>query len=180
MRRIAIGLLALAAVLGGFALWDLIRTSPGTSPEPKAWAHYSDRDFGWSVTYPVRFQLRPIEDDGDSRVTVDGFRVSNVRLAGVIRTSDLPPSAVALSLVHTVGGPAPRPVGRDTRLPLPDTRFQPRGKRQHRRVEIAANGLAFWGDVWIGPEASRADRIALRRIVRSLRFDPPPGAVATR
>jgi len=108
MRRIAIGLLAIAAALGGFALWDLVRESPPTSPEQKASAHYSDRDFGWSVTYPMRFQLRPIAEQ--SRVTLNGFLVSNVPLPDPprVRTLSLPPTAVAFRLVHSVGG-RPRP-----------------------------------------------------------------------
>lgn len=182
MRRIVIGLLGIAVVLVAFALWERVKTGEETETSA-AWAHYSDRDFGWSLTYPALFQLRPFHEQ--SRLTENGFLVSNVTLADPprVRTLSLPPTAVAFRLVHMVGGPAPDPDPEpvpDTRLPLADVRFLPRGQRAHRTFLVVRNGFGLRGDVWIGPEASRADRLMLTRIVRSLRFDQAPRAVSTR
>ncbi len=122
---------------------------------------------------------------GDGRVTSEGVRVTSFRpdlqapSGGTPPTGWLrsfPPSGVAVQIWTNIGGlPGPPPL-HDSPFPLTASSFsqvRPYAGGAEPRPwyrGVFGDGFGFAAAVWIGPQASPADRHAAWAVVRSLRF----------
>jgi hypothetical protein len=83
---------------------------------------------------------------------------------------------VAMLLYHRVGGLAPKMFGDEGRFPLAldglaaVAHERPADSGEWLRRPFQANGADFVLETWAGDDASKTERLALARVVRSLRF----------
>lgn len=179
---------ALAVVVVAGAL-GLVRAF-GPAPGSPGWvanhrtSRFTDPTFGWSIRVPAGLGARHFRS-GDMRVTSDGVRVtsfppdlgapgSGTPPMGWLRS--FPADGVAVQIWANQGGPPAPPPLRDSAFPLARSSF-----RQFRPYvggaeprpwycDCFGDGFSFNAAVWIGPDASRAERHAAWAVVRSLRF----------
>jgi hypothetical protein len=158
----------------------------GSGAEPKSSAGTANRvyrssDFGFHFSYPAGLRAHDFHRDY-TMVSFRGAVVTNEAAgrnfvdayAGAL--SKLPPRSAVLSIRHTDGGPMPWLEEREAHFPLRASSFAPvrhvtipRGASWRERG-FAANGWNLVADVYFAPLASQSDRVAIWRVVSSLRF----------
>ncbi len=178
--------LAVMVVLGTLGLVKALSPAPG-SP---GWVanhragRFTDQNYGWSIRVPAGLGARHFRS-GDQRVTSDGVRVTNfppdlrapstgTPSMGWLRS--FPADGVAVQIWTNQGGPPWPPPLRDSAFPLVPSSFSRArpyvGGTEPRPwyCDCYGDGFSFNAVVWIGPDASRAERHAAWTVVRSLRF----------
>lgn len=177
----ALAIVVLAA--GTFALVQ------GSSPAPRPAVtnrpgHFVDPGLGWSIRVPAGMAAQHFLSTG--RVTADGVRVTSFPPDLHAPSTGTPPmgwlrqfpaDGVAVQIWSDQGGPvAAAPPLRDSTFPLSPSSFQRvspyiGGSEPHPWYRgLSGDGFSLTAAVWIGPQASRADRQAVWTVVRSLRF----------
>jgi hypothetical protein len=183
---------ALAVVVVAGTLGLVRAFSP--APSSRNWVvnHYAGRftdpSYGWSIRVSAGLGARHFRT-GDGRITSDGVRVTsfppNLQAPnegtlpmGWLRS--FPANGVAVQIWINEGGPLAAPPLRDTAFPLARSSFS------HTRPYVGGpeprpwycdcygDGISFNAAVWIGPDASQAERHAAWAVVRSLRFPALP------
>jgi hypothetical protein len=144
--------------------------------------HFIDPSFGWSIRVPAGLGARQFRST--ERVTSDGVRVTSFRpdlrapsngtpSMGWLRS--FPADGVAVQIWSDLG-PVWAPPLRDSAFPLSPASFRRTrpyvgGKEPHPQVSgFYRDGFPFAAAVWVGHDASRAERQAGWAVVRSLRF----------
>jgi hypothetical protein len=177
--------LAIALVTGTFALIRasgpaLVRPS---SPVPGQAGRFVDPQLGWSIAVPKGLRARHFVSVG--RVTSEGVRVTSFPPDLRAPSDGTPPmgwlrsfpvTGVAVQIWTSEGGPHGAPPLHDSSFPLRSSSFQ-RDRPYVGGSEprpwyraLSGDGFGFAAAVWIGLDASRADRQAAWAVVRSLRF----------
>jgi hypothetical protein len=157
--------------------------SPGWVASHRA-GRVTDPSFGWSIRVPAGLGARHFRN-GDLRVTSDGFRVTNFPPDLGAPSSGTPPTGwlrsfpadgVAVQIWSLQGGPPGPPPLRDSAFPLARSSFSRArpyvgGKEPSPWYRsFSGDGFGLGAAVWIGPDASPAERNAAWAVVRSLRF----------
>jgi len=158
----------------------------GSGVEPKSSAGTANRiyrssDFGFHFSYPAGLRAHDFHRDY-TRVSFRGAVVTNEAAgrdfvdANARDLSKLPSRSAVLLIQHMEGGPMPWLEKREAQFPLQASSFGsvrhvnlPRGASWRERW-FAANGWNLVADVYFGPLASQSDRVAIWRVVSSLRF----------
>jgi hypothetical protein len=177
--------LAVAVVLGTLAL---VRAFGPASVQPGSPAHrqagrLTDPSFGWSIRYPAGMEVAHFRCT-EGLITCDGVRVTNFLPDIQARSTYTPPmswlrsfpaNGVAVQIEFSERLPAPPPL-RDSAFPLSPSSFRQTrpyvgGKEPHPWSRgFWGDGFPFTATVWVGHDASRAERHAAWAVVRSLRF----------
>jgi hypothetical protein len=177
--------LAVVLVAGTLGLIKAISSAPGPGwVANQRTGRFTDQRFGWSIRVPAGMGAHHFRT-GDFRVTSDGIRVTNFPPDLGAPSSGTPPmgwlrsfpaDGVAVQIWNNEGGPATPPPLRDTAFPLARSSFS-RARPYVGGSEpspwyrgLYGDGFGFTAAVWIGPDASRAERHAAWAVVRSLRF----------
>jgi hypothetical protein len=178
--------LAVVVVAGTLGLVKALSPAPGRA----GWVashragSFTDQNYRWSIRVPARLGARHFRS-GDQRVTGDGVRVTSfppdlgapstgTPAMGWLRS--FPADGVAVQIWTLEGGPPGPPPLRDSAFPLSPSSFSRTrpyvgGTEPHPWYRgFYGDGFGFVAAVWIGPDASRADRHAAWAVVRSLRF----------
>jgi hypothetical protein len=177
--------LAVVVVAGTLALVRTFGPSPG---RPISLGHHQagrfvDQQWGWAIRVPKGLRAHHFRIPG--RVTMDGVRVTSfppdlrapsngTPPMGWLRT--FPADGVAVQIWTGEGGPVAAPPLRDSTFPLTRSSFSLSppyvGGTEPRPwyCDCSGDGISFAAAVWIGPDASRAERHAAWAVVRSLRF----------
>jgi hypothetical protein len=173
---VVIGTLALVRAFGPAA------RQPGSPAQGKA-GEFVDPGSGWTIRYPAGMQAAHFHSEG--RVTIDGVRVTSFPPDLRAPSASTPPmgwlrsfpaGGVAVQIWSSEGGPVAVPPLRDSTLPLPRSSFQRTrpyvgGKEPHPWYRgFFGDGFNFVATVWLGPQASPAERQAAWAVVRSLSF----------
>ena len=179
----ALAVVMVAGTLGLVGAFSSARGSPGWVANHRA-ARFTDPRYGWSIRVPAGLGARHFRS-GDTRVTSDGIRVTSfppdlgapgngTPPMGWLRS--FPANGVAVQIWISEGGPPGPPPLRDSVFPLARSSFS------HTRPYVGGteprpwycdcygDGFSFNAAVWIGPDASRAERHAAWAVVRSLGF----------
>jgi hypothetical protein len=191
---LVVGLTTTVALVVGVAVFATgggPSPAPGSSPSPTPTAGESQGRVyhdpaGWSLTVPRGWAVLPFRSSSDG-VESSGAQISNVALPepNVVRWAPpqadgrtLPATGVALVVGTQSGG------GRGPSGPVPDLPLEyPDGWSQGSAFAGAPTLDSIWfrgGDslfvatVKTGPDVAPADRDALRRMVRSIRFNGGP------
>ncbi|HEX9312573.1 MAG TPA: hypothetical protein VGA30_07085, partial [Actinomycetota bacterium] len=181
-QRLGAAAIALVAVaVGGYLAWAAFGPSH-VAPEAGGWRRHTDRQGGWTISYPARMRLTTFESN--EGVSTRGISIANFPAAGGGSSDRLrflrnfPSSGVLLQLWQTWGGPMRIPQARDTRFPLSLARlvigptYVGGAEPKPHYLSLVANGDLYRIAVWIGPAAPTADREAAAAMVASLRFLP--------
>jgi hypothetical protein len=179
----ALAVVLVAGTLGLVKAFSPAPGSPGWVASHRA-GRVTDPSFGWSIRVPAGLGARHFRN-GDLRVTSDGFRVTSFPPDLGAPSSGTPPTGwlrsfpadgVAVQIWSLEGGPPGPPPLRDSAFPLTRSSFSwtrpyVGGTEPHPWYRgFYGDGFGFAAAVWIGPDASRADRNAAWAVVRSLRF----------
>jgi hypothetical protein len=179
--RFAAALVALAVV--GASTYGLVRAFGPTAGHVVAGSQasrYVDPRFGWEIRYPRGMVAGHFESEG--LFTSDGARLTNfppdlrapstgTPAMGWLRS--FPADGVALQIWFGERLPGVPPL-RDSEFPLLPTSFDPTrpyvgGAEPPPLYRVFfADGFSFSAAVWIGPQASLADRQSIWDVVRSL------------
>jgi hypothetical protein len=158
-------------------------SSRSASPASGHAGRFVDPRLGWTIRVPAGLKARHFLSTG--RVTFGGVRVTSfppdLRAAsmgtppmGWLRS--FPAAGVAVQIWSGEGGPVAAPPLRDSTFPLSPSSFKRMrpyvgGTEPHPwYCDCSGDGISFNAAVWIGPRASRAERLAAWAVVRSLRF----------
>jgi hypothetical protein len=171
------------------AIYSSQRSAGLIKPSPSSRFSTYSNAFGWSMKYPNEWRLQPFHDV--HRVTFDGALVTNinhafvhVKIPGGFTTAwnlrDLPDNVVIVQFANVPTGIQVRPSGPDTPFPLSLDRAQPLPSQEYGgppAVQLYVKHGSYeryFLMVWMGPNASEADKRIAREIVASLRFDDAP------
>lgn len=160
----------------------LVRGAAGTG-EPRLSTHggsYKDPKFGWTIRYPRGLLVEHFT--AQFRWPLDGVRITNFTPHLEHRTGQEPemgwldrfPTTGVAAQIWYLGGPGRTPARGDG-LPLRRSSFLRappyfRGEPAPDYHPFAADGYGFSAAVWVGPDASQADKAAIWNVIRSLRF----------
>jgi hypothetical protein len=181
--RVGVMTVALVAVaVAGYGLWYGLGTlgrQPAGSGRDE-WKQYRNPRFGWTVKYPARMLSEHFESRG--LFTSDGIWIANFQADTSASAEDLrhlrkgfPRDGVLFQLWWGQRFPVHSDEP-DTQLPLSLDTFEqiPRyvGGKEPRPLykSFFQGGTPFSLAVWVGPEATAADRQAMADIVASVRF----------
>jgi hypothetical protein len=175
MRLIVLAAVAAsAALLAGVVLY---RSLGNSGNPPTGWAVYRDYH-RWRLSHPRAWRAQRVFIQ--CRVGMEGVLLTNAArglepICGNFDVSDAGASLVAVAFTTLEGGPDVTGTEPPTALPLslasmPLVRVDTRQLMRHRIV--LARGGRYILRAWIGRRASQADRVALRRVVASIRFPP--------
>jgi hypothetical protein len=181
-----VSIAGLIVVAGGS--YGLASAFGSTGPSHRVVSHegrYVDPRFGWTIRVPTGMVAGHFHSNGMD--TNDGVRISNFAPnldhsggtsppVGWLRS--MPADGVAVQIWFEERIPTVPPL-RDAKLPLPRQSFQLArgwpyvgGLPAPLYRTFFADGFPFAAAVWFGPRASRSDRQAIWRVVRSLHFPP--------
>ena len=179
----ALAVAVVAGTLGLVRAFSPAPGSPGWVANHRA-GRFADPSFGWSIRVPAGLGARHFRA-GDMRITSDGVRVTSFPPDLRAQSNGTPPmgwlrsfpaNGVAVQIWINEGGlPGPPPL-RDSAFPLAPSSFQRIrpyiGGTEPRPwyCDCYGDGFGFVAAVWIGPDASHAERRAAWAVVRSLRF----------
>jgi hypothetical protein len=180
---VGLGATALLMMLAISFLRNAVPPSPAATSPPAGHARHVYRDqAGWDVVVPPGWHVTPFHSSNHG-VFAAGAEISNLTLVSPTVVSwapiqadgrSFPKAAIALVVGTQEGGSvSPSPI---SDLPL----TYPEGWNEGSALPGAATLDAIWfrggGHVFVatvktGPDATPADRRALERIVRSIRFE---------
>ena len=137
---------------------------------------------GWAIVYPRDFHGVAISTSTDTALGEDEMILTNF-MPVPDGPSPVPSDGVLLSITtewnHVTGHVA---LGHDSRFPLriPATfKTHSTGWMQRAAFDFQGNGIGYHATLAAGPNARRADLVALERMVASISF-PPAGVTVTR
>jgi hypothetical protein len=145
---------------------------------------YIDPTYGWTVTPPASLRLRAFGTPATDRYVTTGVSVSNFPTVaipqgeGLRSLREFPDTGVMFMFWHNEGGLAAGNRENDTPLPLDPAKFNKvrpyvgGAEPEPRFKSVIEGGGWFAAAVWIGPEASTADRQDVQATVRSMTFRP--------
>lgn len=179
----AVAVAVVVATLGLVKVLSPAPGRPGLVPSHRA-GRVTDPAYGWSIRVPAGLEASHFVNS-DLRITSDGVRVTSF-LPDLQAPGDGSPSmgwlrsfpadGVAVQIWGSEGGPPGVPPLRDSTFPLARSSFS-RVRPYVGGTEprpwyrgFSGDGFGFVAAVWIGPDASRAERHAAWGVVRSLRF----------
>jgi guanyl-specific ribonuclease Sa len=184
MRRLGVVLLLLVSL----AIIGYVAAATGNAPTRR----YHDA-LGWSLAYPSAWQVEQSRSPSYIRIDVRETTMASFPLVSPIsarhnsssasmridaprdRANQFPPEGVAFRVLLQQGGPATVKKRRETRFPLRLTTFR---RQEDYAFEtprpvgrmVTVGGRTYLVQAWIGPQASRAARAKLARVVSSLSF----------
>jgi hypothetical protein len=199
MRRSAVIVLALLAVAGVTGCASARGSSRSPAPGRPAAARSATpmkryRDpLGWTLAYPSTLHLEHSESPHFIDITVDEVTVASFPMRSPIRASQtktsssmhvdpprsrqgaFPSDGIAFRVYRQDGGPGPNLEPPESRFPLRLSSFHHSiayGSTKPPALErsVTADGRNYTVQAWIGPNASAAERVTLKRIVASLAF----------
>jgi len=138
---------------------------------------YSNTDFRWRVAYGPGLRVTPVKAEIGWSYFVNGAIVASfpgARANGSFRR--FPEDGVAFGFWHPEGSVGPQVRDPEASFPLERKTFVRSRRWRTKKAPIplyrhvVANGSEFHAYVWLGATSSRADRAAIWRVVRSLRF----------
>jgi hypothetical protein len=151
---------------------------PGGSAPAEQSRTYADPLTGWTIDVPAGLHVERIEVT-ENRREAEGAVLASFALPtpAVEWASAFPADGVALEIARVSPYPSPDLAQPEERFPLRLRELRragwpsgsPAGTKA-REGSFSANGWPMRARAWIGPEASAADRKALRQAVLSLRF----------
>jgi hypothetical protein len=143
---------------------------------------YMDPSYGWTVTAPASLRVRAFGTPATGRYVTTGVSVSNfptdaIPLGEGLRSlREFPDTGVMFMFWHNEGGLIGGNRENDTPLPLDPSKFHKArpyvggAEPEPRYRSVIEGGGWFAAAVWIGTEASTADRMAILKTVRSMTF----------
>lgn len=196
-RLILVGLAAaivLVIAVGAAVGLRARRSGPGSvqagagSPAAQRWSRVALPVLGWTLDHPAAWRIQSYENQ--CMIGESGTLISNqprpVRRSNEPDTCSAPPwdlagrpeGFVGINLSHYVGGPsrAGGPALRSTELPLRFADFHRFGRDAELRIVID-NDNRYKISVYFGTHVSTNDRLAIERIVTSIRWRRRPSAM---